>query len=104
MSCLKNTHWVATDPARQPGRIVPGTVIVELALFVTLFAGEAIAFSRKAAKGCLAVGRVLLAAHPAAGGVDDDVAAAQVIADVVFHGRSYIAGERGTHSDHRQPF
>src|SRR5262249_22896730 len=83
---IRNSKWITARPPRQPGRVVPRPVVVESTFLIPLLACEAVALARIGAKAGLAVGRVLFTTHPRAGSVDNKVAAAQVVAEVVRYG------------------
>src|SRR5215213_2092953 len=94
---------VAADPPRQPRRVVAGPVVIETALIVALLAGEAVALLREGPKAGLAVGCVLLAVDPRTGAVYDHVAAAEMVAQVVFHHWGSIVRERLADAHLRDP-
>ena len=56
------------------------SVVVQAAFLVSLLAGEAVTLFGEAAEAGLAVGRVLLAVDPGACVINDQIAAAEMIA------------------------
>src|SRR6266568_2041667 len=91
-----HANRITTHPSRQPRRVVPCAVIIQAALLVALFPREAIALFRKAAKAGLPIGKVLLAVDQSIiGGArppDDQVATAEVVAQLILDVRLLVVG------------
>src|SRR5262245_11291259 len=84
---------IANCPPTQPRHIVACPVVIQPTLLVALLASEAVALSCKAAEARFPKGCVFLAVDPVTDAVDDHVAAAKMVAKLVFQSRSSIICE-----------
>src|SRR5215217_4998326 len=76
-------------------------MIVKSTFLVAFFASEAVAFEREATEAGLAVGCIFLAVDPLTLVINDYVAAAEVITQMVLHRWGGIVRERVADANHR---
>src|SRR5262249_11118934 len=89
------------EPLEQPGRIVSRAMVVHRALFISFLTGESVSLLRKTTEACLSVRSELLAVGHRAVGIDHDVTAAKMIAELELNAGPPVLRMSITNTDER---